>query len=98
MPPPSILPADADRDALALLDLEIERLPAKYRLRVVLCELEGHGRKEAAAQLGIPAGTLSSRLAYARRVLAFTSDVRNGRRWGRASCCSPVLATPTISC
>jgi RNA polymerase sigma factor (sigma-70 family) len=70
MPPQPIAPPEPNGDAHAILDEEIERLPAKYRLAVVLCELEGRGRGEAAAQLGIPEGTLSSRLAYARRVLA----------------------------
>lgn len=37
---------------------------------LVLCHLEGRSRKEVAQQLQIPEGTLSSRLAYARRQLA----------------------------
>jgi hypothetical protein len=45
-------------------------LPEHYRLAVVLCELEGRPRKEAATHLGIPEGTLSSRLAKAKRLLA----------------------------
>jgi RNA polymerase sigma factor (sigma-70 family) len=53
-----------------LLDRELSRLPSKYRLPVVLCDLEGRGRKEVARQLAIPEGTLSSRLATARKRLA----------------------------
>jgi RNA polymerase sigma factor (sigma-70 family) len=54
----------------AILDEEIARLPEHLRLAVVLCELEGHARKDAAARLGVPEGTLSSRLAAARKALA----------------------------
>ena len=57
-------------DAVALLDEEIARLSDRYRLPVVLCELEGMNRKDAARQLGIAEGTLSSRLAAARKALA----------------------------
>src|SRR5262245_53855181 len=61
---------DADPDALRILDEEIARLPESLRAAVVLCELDGVGRKEAAARLGVPEGTLSSRLAKARKRLA----------------------------
>ena len=57
-------------ELLPLLDHELSRLPDKYRLPVVLCELEGRNRKDVAAQLDIPEGTLSSRLATARKMLA----------------------------
>src|SRR5262249_11844814 len=57
-------------DAVAFLDEEIARLPDHYRLPVVLCELEGVSRKDAARRLGINEGTLSSRLAAARKALA----------------------------
>ncbi len=36
----------------------------------MLCELQGSPRREAANRLGIPEGTLSSRLATARKLLA----------------------------
>jgi RNA polymerase sigma factor (sigma-70 family) len=53
-----------------VIDEELAKLPDKYRAAVVLCDLEGLPRADAAARLKIPEGTLSSRLAYARRVLA----------------------------
>ncbi len=61
---------DMENDLLPLLDRELERLPDKYREAVVLCELEGKTREEAAQQLGVPTGTLSGRLTTARRMLA----------------------------
>jgi RNA polymerase sigma factor (sigma-70 family) len=50
----------------AILDEEIAHLPARYQGALVLCELEGVSRPEAARRLGVPEGTLSSRLARAK--------------------------------
>src|SRR5262245_35695043 len=59
-----------DADLQAVLDEELGRLPDHYRGVLVLCDLEGMTRKEAARQLGIPEGSVASRLARARALLA----------------------------
>jgi RNA polymerase sigma factor (sigma-70 family) len=53
-----------DRDAV-LYD-ELNRLPERYRVAVMLCDLEGLTQEQAAQQLGWPAGTVRSRLARGR--------------------------------
>src|SRR5205085_1274938 len=70
VPRPDATDHGGSEELLAHLDAALGRLPHKYRVPIVLCELEGRGRKEVAGQLQIPEGTLSSRLAYAKKLLA----------------------------
>ena len=69
MPEPAMTES-RDADLQAVLDEELGRLPDHYRGAVVLCDLEGMTRREAARQLGIPEGSVASRLARARALLA----------------------------
>jgi RNA polymerase sigma factor (sigma-70 family) len=68
MPEPAGPPPEPD-DWLTWLDAEILRLPERLRVPLVLCELQGTSRSEAARLLRLKEGTLSSRLARAREVL-----------------------------
>lgn len=70
LPEPETVPNNRQDDLHEVLDEELARLPDKYRVPIVLCDLEGRSRKEVARQLQIPEGTLSSRLTTARRMLA----------------------------
>ena len=57
------------REVQAVLDEEVERLPAVFRDAFVLCVLRGLARADAARELGVTDGTVSSRLARARKLL-----------------------------
>src|SRR5262249_11776236 len=70
MPEPAVAEQDPWHDLQPLLDQELTRLPDKYRAAIVLCDLEGKTRKEAAQQLECPEGTIAARLARARAMLA----------------------------
>ena len=48
----------------------LDALSPRYREVLVLCDLEGRSAPEAGQLLGIPAGTVYSRLHYARRTFA----------------------------
>ncbi len=56
-----------------IMDEEVEQalqqLPDRFRQVVVLCDLEGLSYAEAAEALGIPVGTVRSRLSRAREML-----------------------------
>jgi RNA polymerase sigma factor (sigma-70 family) len=86
---PAGTPAErrAPDDLRPLLDQYLSRLPDRYRVPLVLCDLEGRSRKEVAVQLGLPEGTLSSRLARARALLG-----RRLRRGGAALSAGAVAA------
>src|SRR5262245_16741462 len=56
--------------AVARVREALERLPADFREVIVLREIEGMSYKEIAAVVGVPIGTVMSRLARARDRLA----------------------------
>lgn len=52
-----------------IIDEEIAHLPGHYQTVLILCQLDGLTKIEAAKQLGCPEGTISSRLMRAREML-----------------------------
>ncbi len=64
-------PADevALRDEQPVIHEEVNRLPEKYRVPIVLCYFQDKTHDEAARELGWPVGTVKGRLARARDLL-----------------------------
>jgi RNA polymerase sigma factor (sigma-70 family) len=67
LPEPPVAHAPGSPDDRALLHDELARLPEAYRAAVVLCHLHGLTQQQAAVQLGVPLGTVATRV---RRGLA----------------------------
>jgi RNA polymerase sigma-70 factor (ECF subfamily) len=68
-PGPAAPPPDGTH-LRAVLDYELRALSDKYRVPIVLCDLEGASIREAARRLGCPPGTVGTRLVRGRRLLA----------------------------
>ena len=49
-----------------VIDDAVARLPAKYRVPIVLCCLQGHSQADAAERLGCAVSTISTRIARAK--------------------------------
>src|SRR5262249_57116780 len=60
---------EPDDDWRRILHEELARLSDKYRLPVLLCDLEGKTHAEAAAELGCGPATVQRRLTGARALL-----------------------------
>jgi RNA polymerase sigma factor (sigma-70 family) len=65
-PTPDAMP----NDFRPILDAELDRLPRQYAEVLVLCDMEDRPRREVAAMLSVPEGTIASRLSRARDMLA----------------------------
>jgi len=56
-------------EMLATIESSLDALPKHYRLVVSLVDVDGFSYEEAAEALGVPVGTIKSRLARARNTL-----------------------------
>src|SRR5262245_32834758 len=86
-------PSEDARDLRLSLDDQLDQLPEKYRLPIVLCELEGRTLEEAAQLLGWPKGTVAGRLSRGRELLR--------QRLSRRGVCLPLFlvgSLPGVDC
>lgn len=79
-------------DLTAVLDEALAAIPEKYRTAVVLCELLQLTLDQAAAELGVPRGTVASRLARGREALG-----KRLLRRGLFSFAAPVLSVEPLT-
>jgi RNA polymerase sigma-70 factor (ECF subfamily) len=68
--PPTAEDLAASSEFQAHLDRAMDALPEKLRLALLLSAMEGHTLEEVAAMLGLPVGTVKSRMFAGRKKLA----------------------------
>jgi RNA polymerase sigma factor (sigma-70 family) len=73
-----------------LLHEEVDRLPLKYRVPIILCYLKGVTHDAAARQLNWPVGTVKGRLARARDMLRIRL-ARRGLIWSSSALAGALL-------
>jgi RNA polymerase sigma-70 factor (ECF subfamily) len=66
---PTVEETAIEEERLAALWRAVDALPEKLRVALVLSAIEGHGVAEVAGLLGVPEGTVKSRLFLARKRL-----------------------------
>jgi RNA polymerase sigma factor (sigma-70 family) len=96
------------REVFEFLDEELNLLPERYRILLVLCYLQGKTHEQAAQALGCPVGSMSWRLARAREMLRKRLSRRGllfpaglvalllAQGAARAAAVPPVLAASTV--
>ena len=67
---PSVEELAVSSEFQSRLERAMEELPEKFRLVVLLAGIEGYTLEEVSGMLGIPMGTVKSRLFFARKKLA----------------------------
>jgi RNA polymerase sigma-70 factor (ECF subfamily) len=67
---PSVEELAASSEFQARMEQAMDELPEKFRLVVLLAGIEGYTLEEVSGMLGIPMGTVKSRLFFARKKLA----------------------------
>jgi RNA polymerase sigma-70 factor (ECF subfamily) len=70
VPRPSTEDLVATSEFQAHLDRAMEELTEKHRLVLLLAAMQGHSLEEVGEMLGLPVGTVKSRLFFARKQLA----------------------------
>jgi RNA polymerase sigma-70 factor, ECF subfamily len=66
---PTVEELAASSEFRARLERAMEELPEKFRLVLLLAAIEGYTLEEVSGMLGIPMGTVKSRLFFARKQL-----------------------------
>ena len=97
-PPPTMGMISANPAALLsrkqdarLLDRALEALAPEFREPLILRELEDLSYKEIAEVLGVPIGTVMSRLSRARRMLLASFQKVGGEREGATGITRPIV-------